>query len=89
MLRSSGAAGRALQIRIKPKTPKLLPNLRHDRDRCYRLAVRLMTQHETSFLATSLDEAICVDGRRNEARFGALRFCVSDELLERWFQGQI
>src|SRR5207237_6902821 len=37
MLRSSGAAGRALQIRIKPKTPAALPNL-DTIDRCYRLA---------------------------------------------------
>src|SRR5207245_10932222 len=40
-LRSSGAAGRALQIRIKPKTPAALPNL-DTTDRCYRLA-RLIT----------------------------------------------
>src|SRR6476619_2683897 len=46
MLRWSGAAGRALQIRIKPKTPAALPNL-DTTDRCYRLA-RLITSMDKS-----------------------------------------
>jgi hypothetical protein len=45
-------------------------------------------QHRQSFVATSLDEGFCVMGHGNGARLGAPSL-VWDELLERWFQGQI
>jgi hypothetical protein len=75
MLRSSGAAGRALQIRIKLKTAAALPNL-YTSDRCYRLA-RPITSIDKgqSFVATSLDEGFCAMGDGNEACLGAPVWC--------------
>jgi hypothetical protein len=79
MLRSSGAARRALQIRIKPKTPAVLPNL-DTTDRYYRLT-RPITSIDKALYSLGWTKAICVIGDRNGARFRRRLVLASGELL--------